>query len=295
VIVKRAGEVIPQVVAPVVEQRTGDEQLYVPPTNCPACGTPVEQPPDEVMMYCPNGSCPARIYWGLVHYVSQDALDIRGLGERTAAQLLQSGLVHDYADLYHLTTEDLLKLEGFAVISANNLLKSIDTSRQQPLARLLFALGIRHVGQHAAQILAHAFEHLDRLMSVTLEELAAVHGIGLTTAAAVHAFFAEPRNRELIEKLRAAGVRFDEPVEKAEHSTLAGRTFVITGTHAMSRKDMTSLIERHGGRVTGSVSRSTDYLVAGESPGSKLDRARELGVEVIDEHALVALIEHADD
>src|SRR5688572_14328791 len=293
VIVKRAGEVIPQVVSPVLERRTGTELPFEPPTRCPACATAVERPPGEVMVYCPNGSCPARIYWGLVHFASQDAMDIRGMGERTAAQLLQRGLVHDYADIYTLTPEQLLLLDGFAELSAGNLLRAIDASRQQPLSRLLYALGIRHVGQHAAQILARAFEHMDRLLQAELPQLAEIHGIGITTAGALHAFLAEPRNRALLDRLKAAGLRMDEPVEKAEHSTLAGRTFVITGTHPSSRKEITTLIERFGGRVAGSVSRGTDFLVAGESPGSKLDRAHELGVRVIDEQALREMIESA--
>jgi DNA ligase (NAD+) len=290
VIVKRAGEVIPQVVGPAVEQRTGAEQPYVPPDACPACGTPVERPAGEVAIYCPNSSCRDRIYWGLVHFVSQDAMDIRGLGERTAAQLLDEGLVSDFADLYHLGEADLLRLEGFGAVSAGNLLAAIDGSRQQPLARVLYALGIRHVGQHAAQVLARQFGTMDGLLAATPAELAAVHGIGTTTASAVAAFSAEPRNRELVARLSAAGVNMTEPVERAERSSLAGRTFVVTGTHGMSRKELTSVIERHGGRVTGTVSRSTDYLVAGESPGSKLDRARELGVTIIDEQQLLELI-----
>jgi DNA ligase (NAD+) len=291
VIVKRAGEVIPQVVGPVIERRTGTEQAFVPPDRCPACGTPVERPPDEVMAYCPNGSCPARIYWGLVHFVSQDALDIRGLGERTAAQLLEAELVADYADLYALEEDDLLELEGFGKTSARNLIQAIAESRTRPLSRLLFALGIRHVGVHAAQVLAREFHSMAALMAAEPARLAAVHGIGDTTAAAVFAFLNEPRNVALIQRLADAGLEMEEPVERAGRSTLTGLTFVVTGTHALSRKDVTSLIERHGGRVAGSVSRNTDYVVAGENPGSKLDRARELGVSIIDEHELVALAE----
>jgi DNA ligase (NAD+) len=294
VVVKRAGEVIPQVVAPVVERRTGAEQPFVAPEQCPSCGTHVERPADEVMVYCPNISCPDRIYWGLVHFVSQDAMDIRGLGERTAALLMQAGLVSDFADLYHLTEAQLLTLEGFGAVSAGNLLAAIESSKALPLSRILFALGIRHVGQHGALLLARAFPSIDSLLAAPVAELEAVHGIGGTTASAVAAFLAEPRNQALLERLREAGLSMEEPVERAERATLAGRTFVITGTHAMSRKEMTSLIERHGGRVTGSVSRSTDYLVAGESPGSKLDRARELGVAVLDQAALIALLAEAD-
>lgn len=289
VMVKRAGEVIPQVVAPVLQKRTGNEVPFPIPTACPVCGTPVERPEGEVMLYCPNGSCPARIYWGLVHFVSQDAMDIRGLGERTADQLLRTGLVHDYADLYHLTPQQLLTLEGFAEISANNLLASIEASKQRPLSRVLYALGVRHVGQHAAQILARHFVTMDALLAASEDEFAAVHGIGATTAEALAAFLAEPRNRQLIERLRAAGLTLEEPVERAESASLSGLTFVVTGTHTMSRKEITSFIERHGGRVTGSVSKTTSYLVAGESPGSKLERAKELGVPVLDEPGLLAL------
>ena len=164
-------------------------------------------------------------------------------------------------------------------------------AKEKPLSRVLYALGIRHIGAHAAQVVARAFPTMEQLQAASVDAFAAVHGIGRTTAEALHAFLAEPRNRALIDRLREAGINMVEPVERAEHSTLEGRTFVITGTHAMSRKEITSLIERHGGRVTGSVSKSTDFLVAGESPGSKLDKARELGVRVIDEHELVALLE----
>lgn len=294
VVVKRAGEVIPQVVGPVADRRTGGERPFTPPEVCPSCATPIERPPGEVMAYCPNGSCPARIYWGLVHFVSQAAMDIRGLGERTAAQLRETDLVRDVADLYALSEEDLLRLDGFAGLSARNLLHSIEQSRARPLSRLLYALGIRHVGTHAARVLAREFVTIDRLMNATTDELAAVHGIGRTTAAAVAAYLAEPRNVALIERLREAGLTLTEPVERSEHSTLVGFTFVVTGTHTRSRKELTALIERHGGRVSGSVSRSTSYLVAGDSPGSKLDRARELGVTIIDEDGLLALV-HAHE
>lgn len=283
VVVKRAGEVIPQVVSPVTEKRTGQEIPFVPPDRCPVCGTPVEQPADEVMVYCPNGSCPARIYWGIVHFASRDAMDIRGLGERTVQQLLDTGLVRDVSDLYRLNVGDLLMLDGFADISARNLVAAIAESRDRPLSRVLFALGIRHVGVHAAQLLARTFGTMDALLRATQEEMAAIHGIGDTTAAAVAAYLAEPRNRELIERLAAAGVNMEEPIERAEHRPFAGKTFVITGTLSVSRKEMTEFIERHGGHVAGSVSRNTDYLVAGENPGSKLDRARELGVAIVSE------------
>lgn len=292
VLVKRAGDVIPQVVAPLTEERTGHETPFVPPTECPVCGTPVERPEGEVMVYCPNSSCPGRIYWGIVHFVSRGAMDIRGLGERTVQQLLDQGRVRDFADLYGLTEEDLLDLEGFGAVSARNLLASIDASRQQPLARLLFALGIRHVGVHVAGILARHYGTMDALLSADAEEIAAIHGIGETTASALAAFLAEPRNRALVERLRGAGVNMVEPVERAETQPFTGLTFVITGSlPGLSRKDAKAFVEQRGGRVTGSVSGNTDYLIVGEDPGSKLDRGRELGITELDEAGLRELPE----
>ncbi|HEY8484918.1 MAG TPA: NAD-dependent DNA ligase LigA [Longimicrobiales bacterium] len=290
VLVKRAGEVIPQVVSPLTDRRTGEEKPFTPPDRCPACGTPVVQPPGEVMVYCPNHSCPARIFSGIVHFAGRDAMDIRGLGERTAQQLLAAGLIRDVADLYRLRPEDLLGLDGFAELSARNLVDAIQASRDRPLSRLLFALGVRHVGAHAAQLLAQRFGSMDALLQATAADFAAVHGIGETTAAALAAYLQEPRNRELIERLREAGVNMVEPVERAEHRPFEGLTFVVTGTlPTMSRKEVTEFIERRGGRVAGSVSRATSYLVVGENPGSKLDRARELGIPVLSEDQLRAL------
>jgi DNA ligase (NAD+) len=281
--VKRAGEVIPQVVAPIVERRTGKEIPFTPPTRCPSCDTPVERPSEEVFAYCPNPSCPARIHWGLVHFVSQDAMDIRGLGFQTAGQLLETGLLHDFADLYALTAEQLLGMEGFASISAENLVGAIAASKDRPLSRLLYALGIRHVGAQAARLIAQRFVTMDAVIAAQSEEIAAVHGIGAATADAIKGFLDEPKNLKLLERLVEAGVNMTEPVERAENPTLNGLTFVITGTHKTSRKELTDFITRHGGRVTGSVSKSTSYLVAGDEPGSKLDRARELAVPDIDE------------
>lgn len=287
VLVKRAGDVIPQVVAAITDERTGEETPFVPPERCPVCDTPVERPEGEVMVYCPNGSCPGRIYWGIVHFVSRGAMDIRGLGERTVQQLLDEGRVRDFADLYGLTKEDLLGLDGFGEVSATNLLESIDASREQPLSRLLFALGIRHVGGHAAGIIARHYRTMDALARASAEDLAAIHGIGETTAAALAAFLAEPRNQQLIGRLRDAGLTLEEPVERADTQPFAGLTFVITGSlPGLSRKDVKAFIEQRGGRVTGSVSGNTDYLVVGEDPGSKLDKGRELGIPELDEDSL---------
>jgi DNA ligase (NAD+) len=292
VLVKRAGEVIPQVVAPLTEKRTGAEVPLQEPDRCPTCGTLVERPPEEVMIYCPNGSCPARIYWGLVHFASQGAMDIRGLGERTIAQLLDRGLVVGVDGLYTLREEDLLELEGFGPVSARNLIESIQASRTRPLSRLLHGLGVRHVGIHAAQVIARHYSTLDGLRQADAEDIASIHGIGKTTADALHAYLSEPKNRALLDGLAEAGVNTTEPVERAETRPFSGLTFVLTGTFpTMSRKEASTFVERHGGRVTGSVSKATDYLVAGENPGSKLDRARELGVPVLEESDLLRLAE----
>ncbi|HYJ80704.1 MAG TPA: NAD-dependent DNA ligase LigA, partial [Longimicrobiaceae bacterium] len=220
VLVKRAGDVIPQIVGPLLEEGQARAAEFAMPERCPACATPVERPQDEVMTYCPNSTCPARIYWGIVHFAAGGAMDIRGLGEERIRLFLEKGLVRDVADLYSLTEEKLLALEGFQAKSAQNLLAGIAESRGRGLARVLFGLGIRHVGETAAQLLARHFGSAERLMGAsveempTVEELVAVHGIGATTAEALHAFFAEPRNREVVEKLRAAGVELTE--ERAE-------------------------------------------------------------------------------
>lgn len=290
VLVKRAGEVIPQVVAPLTDHRTGRERPYEPPTTCPSCGTPVQRLPGEVAVYCQNSSCPARIYWKIVHFASQDAMDLRGLGERTVQQLLDAELVRDVADLYALKVEDLLRLEGFGPTSAASLVQSIQASKDRPLSRVLYALGIRHVGLHAARALAREFGTMDALRQAGEDAYASVHGIGRTTAEALAKYFAEPKNIELIDRLARAGLEMREPRERTDHQPFAGRTFVVTGTlPTLSRKEVTAFIERHGGRVAGSVSRSTDFVVAGEAPGSKLDRARELGIPVLTEAELLEL------
>lgn len=284
----RAGEVIPQVVGPLRERRTGEERAFVMPDRCPACGTPVERPADEVMRYCPNASCPGRVLEGIVHFASREAMDIRGLGYERVRQLLAAGLIQNVADLYDLTVEQLVKLERFAEQSAGQLVKAIEASKQQPLSVLLFALGIRHVGKTVAQLLARRFRSLDALMRASEQEINDVPGIGSAIAEAVVHFFAEERNRELIERLRRAGLTFTEPTAGPSEGPLAGKTYVLTGTlPTLSRSRATELIEQAGGRVAGSVSRNTDAVVAGEDPGSKLDRARALGVEVIDEAELL--------
>ncbi len=292
VLVKRAGEVIPQVVGPMLEEGQERAPEWRLPGHCPACGTPAERPEGEAMTYCPNSACPARIYWGIVHFASRGAMDVRGLGERTIDQLLREKLVSDVGDLYSLSLEDLLRLEGFKEKSAQNLLDGLETSKQQGLARALFGLGIRHVGEIAAQTLARHFGSIDRLMEASAEEIEAVHTIGHVMAEALHAWFAEPRNREVVEKLRAAGVKLTEERHEPAEGPFSGLTFVITGTHpTLSRTQMEEFIAGRGGRCTGSVTKKTDYLVVGEDAGSKLAKARELGVKELNEAQLLELAE----
>ncbi len=289
VLVKRAGDVIPQVVGPVLEGGESRSAPFAMPDRCPACSTPVEQPAGEVMRYCPNGACPARLFWGVVHFVSRNAMDIRGLGERTVQQLLDQELVQDAGDLYSLTREQLLGLDGFKAKSADNLLAGIQASRGRGLERVLFALGVRHVGETAAELLARAFGGIDGLMTASVEEMAGVHGIGETTAQALHGYFGEERNREIIAKLRAAGVDLAAQESAPVEGPLSGLAFVITGTlPSLSRKQAADLIEQAGGRVTGSVTGKTDFLVLGEDAGSKLAKARELGVSLLSEDELLA-------
>lgn len=295
VVVKRAGEVIPQVVGPVLEEGESRAEPFAMPTHCPSCGTPVERPESEVMIYCPNGACPARLFWGIVHFVSRSAMDIRGLGERTVQQFLDTGLVSDVGDIYSITVDDLLGLEGFQRKSAENLVAGIEESKGRGLARVLNALGVRHVGEIAAKLIAQAFGDIDRLMQAGPEEIGAVHGIGRTTAEALASYFAEPRNRETIEKLRVAGVNLTEEQARPSEGPLTGLTFVITGTlPTMSRKDMTAAIENAGGRVTGSVTKATSFLVAGEDAGSKLEKARELGIPELSEAEVLARIQSTE-
>lgn len=284
VVVKRAGEVIPQVVGPVLEEGERRAEPFAMPTHCPSCGTPVERPESEVMTYCPNGACPARLFWGIVHFVSRGAMDIRGLGERTVQQFLETGLVSDVGDIYSITVDDLLGLEGFQRKSAENLVAGIEGSKDRGLARVLNALGVRHVGETAARLIAQAYGSVERIIEASPEEIGAVHGIGRTTAEALSTYLAEPRNRQIIDKLRAAGVVLTEESARPAEGPLSGLTFVITGTlPTMSRKDMTTAIENAGGRVTGSVTRATSFLVAGEEAGSKLEKARELGIPELSE------------
>ena len=289
--VKRAGEVIPQIIAPIPEKRTGSEVPWRMPKNCPVCGTPATREEDEAAIYCPNIACPGRQLEGLVHFTSRGAMDIRGLSYARIQQLVQEGLVSDPGDLYALTLDKLLELEGYADKGADALISAIRASKSQPLSHLLHGLGIRHVGSIAAQLLAEHFGTLDALMSASADDILNVRGIGATIANGVVAYFSDPAGRTLVEKLRARGVNFTEPRAVVAGGPFSGKTAVITGTlPTLSRARATSVIEAAGGRVTGSVSKSTSFLVAGEEAGSKLEKAKSLGVEIIDEAELLRRI-----
>jgi DNA ligase (NAD+) len=288
VMIKRAGDVIPYVIGPIVDQRDGDERVFQPPERCPSCGEPVEHVEGEVAWYCVNAACPEQRVRNVEHFVSRSAMDIVGLGIKIVQQLVDEGLVQDVADLYTLKRSDLLELEGFAEKKADNLLDAIDQSRQRPLSRLISALGIRGIGEVTAVDLAEAYNDLDELGKAAPQELENLEGIGPNTSQAIADWFKQERNQKVLKKLRQAGVWPQRTQTREElPQPLAGLTFVITGTLPnLSRTDAKELIEKYGGKVAGSVSGNTDYLVLGEEPGSKLDRAMELNVTLLDEAAL---------
>ncbi|MFN2400497.1 MAG: NAD-dependent DNA ligase LigA [Gemmatimonadaceae bacterium] len=286
--VKRAGEVIPQIIGPVPDRRDGSERQWFMPATCPRCGTPVERDEQEVAVYCPNVACPGRRLESLVHFSSRGAMDVRGLSYSRIQQLVDAGLVTDAADLFSLTKEDLTGLDRFADKSAENLIAAIEAAKSQPFSRLLNGLGIRHVGSGAARLLAGQFRTLEALSNATPEQILEVHGIGETTARSCAAFFADPSTRELVSKLRNAGVDPEEPRVQQAGSSLVGQTVVITGTlPTLSRAKATELIESSGGRVSGSVSKLTSFVVIGEDAGTKMEKARTLGIETIDEAELL--------
>jgi len=290
--VKRAGEVIPQIIARVREPGQDAKPVWTMPDVCPSCGTALTREPDEAAIYCPNIACPGRQLEGLVHFTSRGAMDIHGLSYARIEQLIGAGLVKDPADIYALTREQLLELEGYADKGADGLIAAIEASKSQPLSRLLGALGIRHVGSIAAQLLAQHFGSLDALMAASADDILNVRGIGATIAEGVVAYFSDPAGRGLVNKLRDHQVNFTEPRAVVAGGPFSGKTFVITGTlPTLSRAKATSVIEAAGGRVTGSVSKSTSFLLAGEEAGSKLEKAKSLGIEIIDEDRLLRLID----
>ncbi|WP_316570642.1 NAD-dependent DNA ligase LigA [Neobacillus sp. YIM B06451] len=297
VVVKKAGDIIPEVVNVLLEQRTGNETDFHMPEHCPECGSDLVRLEGEVALRCLNPKCPAQIREGLIHFVSRNAMNIDGLGEKVIAQLFAHKLVEDVADLYKLTAEELLALERMGEKSVTNLLQAIDRSKENSLERLLFGLGIRHVGEKAARTLAQEFETMDRLASATESDLMCINEVGEKMASSIAAFFEQEEARELINELKAAGVNMEylgpkrAAIESAD-SIFAGKTVVLTGKmERMSRNEAKEKLEALGANVAGSVSKKTDILIAGEDAGSKLTKAQELGIEIWDEERLLEEIE----
>ena len=298
VTVERAGEVIPQVVGPVLAQRTGEEQEFRMPERCPECDTPVVKNEDDAMHRCPNASCPAQFFELLKHFVSKGAADIDGLGERWCGILIRQEMVRDVADLYHLEKERLLELDRMGDKLATRIMDNIEASKNRPLPRLLFALGITHVGSEVADLLSQNFLGLEELSRATEEDLTEIEGIGPKIAESIITWFQEPENRRVIDKLRSSGVRLEQDalpvvaVASSDAAPFAGLTFVVTGTlSAFSRGDAEGRIKVLGGKVTSSVTKKTSYVVVGESPGSKAAKAEQLGTPILDEDDFVRLLE----
>ncbi|AKJ06415.1 DNA ligase [Archangium gephyra] len=291
VFIRRAGDVIPEIVKVVESKRPEGAQPFVFPTECPVCHAAAVRDDEGTIIRCTGATCPAQLVEKVRHFASRTAMDVDGLGEKLAAQLVETGLVKSFADLYHLTKGRLLELERMGEKSADNLLSNIERSKQTTQPRFLYALGIRHVGEATAKTLAEAFPDVRQLFEASLEDITRVKDVGPTMAQVIHSFFREPQNREAIEALLAAGVTPAAP-RVVKGGVFAGKTVVLTGgMTGMSRDQAKEEIERRGGKVSGSVSRKTDMVVAGEDAGSKLKKAQELGVRILDEQAFLQLLQ----
>jgi len=292
VIIQRAGEVIPEIVGPVTSKRTGKEMIFSMPSNCPVCGAEVIKPEDEAMHRCTNAACPAQALERLKHFVSRGAMDVDGIGKKMCTALFLAGLVKDVADIYYLTSEQLLGMERMADKSISNVLGSIEKSKDRPLSRLIFALGIIHVGEETADLLASRFSSIDQLSKATEEELLSIPSIGPKIAESVVTFFRQEGNKRIIEKLRKAGVRLEGKADKPKEIPLAGREFIFTGRlERFTRPEAEARVKELGGSVGSSVTRKTTDLVVGAEPGSKLDKARSLGVNLLIEEEFLNLID----
>jgi DNA ligase (NAD+) len=287
VVVQRAGDVIPEIVKPIVSRRTGNERIFSMPSHCPVCGAEVIKPQDEAMHRCTNAACPAQALEKLKHFVSRGAMDIDGVGEKLCAALFEAGLVKDAADLYYLSREQILSLERMADKSASNVLQSIEKSKNRPLSRLIFALGILHVGDETANLLATRFRSLDMLANATEEELLSVPSVGPKIAESIVAFFRQEGNKRIIEKLKEARViklELEETLLKPRELPLAGQEFVLTGKlESFTRQEAEARIKALGGAVGSSVTNKTNYVVVGAAPGSKRDKALSLGIRLLTE------------
>ncbi len=289
VIVERAGDVIPAVVKPVVEKRNGKETKFVMPDNCPECDSKIIK--DGAIHRCTNISCPAQIKESILHFVSRSGMNIDGLGEKIVEQLLKNNLIKNIADIYHIRREQLIDLERFADKSASNIINAIEKSKDTTLEKFIYALGIRQVGQHMAKVIANHFGSLRKIMNVSEDELLQIKEIGPETAKSIVSFFNEERNRKLIEELIKAGVKIEEKKYKEESDKFEGMIFVFTGAlKSMTRERAKEIVERYGGKTSSSVSKNTTYIVAGEEAGSKLDKAKALGVKIINEEDFLNMI-----
>ncbi len=287
VLVQRAGDVIPDVVMVIKEERTGKERPILPPKECPVCGANVVR--EGAYYKCVNASCPAKLIQAIRHFASRRALDIEGMGEKTARLLVERGLVKDLADIFYLKKEDLLKLPGFAEKSAENLLSAIERAKNPPLARFIYALGIPNVGEYTAGLLAEKFKSWENFSKATYDKLISIKGIGGETASSIVSFLKEERNQKMLEKMFAAGVK-PQAVEEVKESPFKGKVVVFTGAlKSMTRDEAKALVERLGGKVSNSVSRKTDLVVVGEKPGSKYNRALQLGIKMINEEEFLKL------
>lgn len=294
VLVHKAGDIIPEIISPNKEKRSGLEEEIIPPVHCPACNSIAVRLDDEVAIRCENINCPARLKESLIFFASRTAMDIEGMGPAVIEQLVEKDLVSRIEDLYSITHEQLAGLERMGEKSAANLINAIDISKKRPLHRLITALGIRHIGAKTARLLTEELEHIDKFRTITVEELITISEIGEKMAESIAKFFAEPRNINTIEHLKAYGVNVIEPREKTANTILTGKTFVLTGTlEKYTRTEAGDLIASLGGKVTGSVSKKTDYVVVGDDPGSKYDKAVQLGVTVLNEKEFIELMEQA--
>jgi len=291
VLLRKAGDIIPEIIKSLPERRSGKEVEVTPPSRCPACGSQVVHPQGEVAIRCENISCPARLKESLIFYASRSAMDIEGLGPAIIDQLVERGMVNKLEDLYSLQAADLQSLERMGAKSAANILQAIEDSKQRPLHRLITALGIRHIGAKTARLLTQRLNRIEDFFQVKEEELTSIPEIGDIMAASIVAFFQEPRNQETVTKLQQAGVNTIEPRVDQTDMPLSGKAFVLTGTlQTLSRNEAAELIESRGGKVTASVSRKTDYVVVGSEPGSKYDKAMQLGLTILDEESFLALL-----
>ena len=288
VFVEKAGEIIPKVIKVVKSKRTGSEKPITPPEKCPVCGEPTVKFEDEVAIRCINPSCPAILKNSILHFVSRDAMDIRGMGESLVDKLLEKGLLKDFASIYELKKEEIASLERMGEKSAENLLNEVEKSKQKPFHNVLYALGIRYVGQKAAKLLANRFKTIDKLINASTEEIAEIEGIGEKIAESVKKYFSLKHNLELIEKLKKHGLKFEAETTEQKEQPLKGLTFVLTGElENFTRKEASEFLESLGAKVSSSVSKKTNYVIVGKNPGSKFKKAVELGVKTVDEQFLL--------